>query len=181
VARRWLVVVLLLWTFDGLADTDDEQDVLVEVSQQGDVVVIDAQFHVPVAPTRAWAVLTDFENMAHIVSNLRTSTIVSRVENRLVVAQTGFEREGLLTFSFDTVRQVDLRPFNEIRSRLLRGSLKRLDGTTYLVARDDGTDVTSHGECVPGIWIPPGLGLLFTKRAARKQFAELRREMIRRG
>jgi hypothetical protein len=181
VARRWLLVILLLWAFDGLADADDEHDIHVEVHQQGDVVVIDAQFHVPVAQNRAWDVLTDFENMARIVSNLRTSSIVSRADDRLVVAQTGFEREGLLSFSFDTVRLVDLRPFNEIRSRLLRGSLKRLDGTTYLVARDDGTDISSHGECVPGTWIPPGLGLLFTKRAARKQFAELRREMIRRG
>jgi hypothetical protein len=180
-ALPWLLGLLLLQAFDGFALVDDERDIVVDVRQQGDVVIIDAKFHAPVAQNRAWEVLTDFENMARIVSNLETSAVLSRSEGRLVVAQTGSEREGMLSFSFETVRQVDLRPMSEIHSRLLRGSLKRLDGSTSLVARDEGTDVTSHGECVPGVWVPPVVGVLFTQRAARKQFAELRREMIRRA
>jgi hypothetical protein len=179
-ALRWLFALLVFWALDGVAVVDDERDIVVDVRQVGDVVIIDAKFHAPVAQVRAWGVLTDFENMARIVSNLETSTVLSRGDSRLVVAQTGYEREGILSFAFETVRQVDLRPFSEIRSQLLRGSLRRLDGTTYLITRDGGTDIVSHGECVPGTWVPPVVGLLFTQRAARKQFAELRREMIRR-
>jgi hypothetical protein len=177
---RHLVAIAALCALQAYALGDDDGDISVEVRIQGDMVTIDARLHAPVPQVRAWNVLTDFDNMPRIVSNLETNAVLSRSERRVVVEQSGFEREGLLSFAFETVRQVDLLPHSEIRSRMLRGSLKSFEGTTRLTTRDGGTDIWAHADCVPGAWIPPVVGPLFIQRATRRQFAELRREMIRR-
>lgn len=177
---RHLVAIAALCALQAHALGDDDGDISVEVRLQGDMVTIDARLHAPVSQLRAWNVLTDFDNMPRIVSNLETNAVISRSERRVVVEQSGFEREGILSLAFETVRQVDLLPHSEIRSRMLRGSLKSFEGTTRLTTRSGGTDIWSHGDCVPGVWIPPVVGPLFIQRATRRQFAELRREMIRR-
>ena len=68
--------------------------------------------------------LTDFDHMAEIVTNLQSSKVLSRSTTTLVVAQQGRTSAGPLTFAFETVREVELKPFYEIRARLLHGSAK---------------------------------------------------------
>jgi Polyketide cyclase / dehydrase and lipid transport len=157
------------------------RDLVVQVKQSGDRFTIDVSMHVDAPLIDVWNVLTDFERMAQIVSNLESSRIVSRQGSRVVVEQRGSETQGLLKFAFHSVRNVELEPHGEMRSTLISGSMRRLDGVTRLVATDRGTRVISLGELVPDSWIPPLVGAHFLEKATRKQYVEMRDEMLRRS
>jgi hypothetical protein len=163
-----------------LAATDPDADIDVKVTRAGDTLVIDVGARVPVSQQEAWDVLTDFDHMATIVSNLESSRVLERSDGRVVVAQKGGRNEGVLRFAFETVREVELRPYSYMRAHLLSGTVERLDGTTTLTPRNDGTFIASHGDCVTGTWVPPLVGEIFLRNATREQYADLRREMIRR-
>jgi len=53
----------------------DEEGINVNVSRNGDDVVIDLDFVVPVAPHDAWEVLVDYDHMTNFLSNLKVSRI----------------------------------------------------------------------------------------------------------
>ena len=128
-----------------------------------------------------WNVLTDFDRMAGIVSNLRSSRVLSRVGNRLVVEQSGIEAEGPLQVAFHSVREVELNPTASMHARLIHGSMRRLEGWTRLVPSREGTLVTSRGEVDAGGWVPPLITPHFIRRATIRQYAEMRQEMLRRA
>jgi Polyketide cyclase / dehydrase and lipid transport len=163
-----------------LAAATDEQDVRVAVNISGNVVTVDVDLHVAASAEEAWDVLTDFDHMAEIVTNLRVSRVLSRSATRVIVAQEGSASVGLLSFSFDTVREISLKPYSEMQARLIRGSMRMMEGTTRLFATPTGTGIVSHGEFIPDVWIPPVIGAAFIEAETRKQFAEMRTEMIRR-
>jgi hypothetical protein len=152
----------------------------VAVRRDGEAILIDVVVRAPVSQQEAWDVLTDFDRMASIVGNLEFSRVLERDGNRVVVAQRGGRTEGLLRFSFETVREVELHPTSLMRARLIRGNIARLEGTTALLSTGEGTQIVSHGLCVPGQWVPPVLGELFIEKATREQYADLRREMLKR-
>lgn len=163
------------------AEIAPEPDIQVEVHRVGDTVTIDVSLHVGVNARVAWDVLTDFDHMAGIVSNLRSSRVVSRSGDSVIVEQKGEQVEGLLRFPFATVRDVRLVPYSSMHARLISGTLKRMEGTTTLVERANGTDITSHGVFVPEQWLPPLMGEHFVRTATQQQYAEMYREMTRRA
>jgi carbon monoxide dehydrogenase subunit G len=144
-------------------------------------VTIDASLHVAASREEVWGVLTDFDHMAQIVTNLQSSRVVSRSATTMVVVQQGRASAGLLTFAFETVREVELKPFYEIRARLLRGSIRKLEGTTSLIEESNGTRIVNHGEFITDVWVPPVVGPGFIEAETRKQYDEMRREIMRRS
>jgi hypothetical protein len=162
------------------AASPSADEIAVTVGQNGDVITINARLCVPVSVQEAWEVLTDFEHMAQIVSNLESSQVLSRSGNKVVVSQRGRATRGPLSFSFDTVREVELQPYSLIRARLLSGSLKRLEGATRLSSQDAQTRIVNRGEFVADAWVPPVLGIHFIEVETRKQYQEMRDEMLRR-
>ena len=79
---------------------------------------------VPASPEETWEVLTDFDKMAQILSNVDSSRVVNRDGNLIQVAQKSHASVGLVRLSLDNLRQIELIPNREIRSRLLKGDLK---------------------------------------------------------
>ena len=56
------------------------------------------------------------------------------------MARRGRTSAGPLSFAFETVREIELKPFYEIRARLLRGSMRKLEGTTRGTDRDSNRE-----------------------------------------
>lgn len=156
------------------------EDIKVVVQTKGDELHVDAEFPVPATPQETWAVLTDFEHMAEIVSNLQVSNVLARSDDTVRVAQKGKAPYGILSFAFDTVREIRLTPYEKIRSRLISGSMKKLEGTTELIPDGNGTRVVYRSVSVPNAWIPPLIGPAFIERETREQFREMRKEILRR-
>ena len=158
----------------------DSGDIAVAVRRDGDAIDVDVQMRVEATPQQMWDVLTDYGHMADFVSNVAMSRIVSREEDRLEVAQTSRLRFGPFDFTFDNVREIELVPLREIRSKVVSGDMKGSAFTTRLFGEEGETRITNHGRFLPDRWIPPLIGTAVLEAQTRKQFAEFRAEILRR-
>lgn len=154
----------------------------VQVSNKGAVVTMLASFTVPVGARLAWEVMTDYDHMAQFLPHLESSRIVERRPgNRLLVEQRGEVPLGPLARAFSYVREVELRPYTELRSRVISGTVERADVTTQLFSKGGETRVVYSSEVVPGVWLPLGVGNAIIRRNLREQLSWMRAEMVRRG
>lgn len=155
-------------------------EMLIEVTRSGGTFLVNAMLFAPVPPREAWAVLTDFDRMSAFVPNLSESRVISRSGDQLVVAQKGVARFGVLSFPFESVREVELHPYDSIRSHNIRGNISRLDSVTRLSEADGGTRISYRVEVIPGFWFPGFIGEVFLKDEIAEQFDAIAKEMLRR-
>jgi hypothetical protein len=158
----------------------DSRDIVVHIQKKGEWVIVDVDLPVEATVLESWNVMTDYDNMSKFVSNLTSSKIIGRDGNTLSVEQKGKASRGPLTISFENIREIVLTPQSEIHSRLVSGDLKASEFTTRVVDRGAFTQITNHGEFIPNIWVPPILGPALIEAETRKQFQELRTEILRR-
>ena len=163
------------------AGSPQSSDVDVTVRRDGEAIVIDVDLRVDASPQQAWEVLTDYDHMARFVSSLTMSRVVARSDGKLEVAQVSQYALGPFHFNFDNLREVELVPPLEIRSRMIRGDMKTSTFTTRLLPEGGGARIITHGRMIPDRWIPPLIGIDMIKTATRKQFSELRAEIVRRA
>ncbi|MCX7893825.1 MAG: SRPBCC family protein [Burkholderiales bacterium] len=157
-----------------------EPGMRVEIARSGDAFMVDAHLVAPVPPREAWAVLTDFEHMSAFVPNLVESRVAGRSASRLTVAQKGVARFGVVSFPFESVREVDLVPHESVRSRTVGGTAGRVESFTRLAAAGAGTRIHYHLEVVPGFWFPGFVGEALLEQEVREQFEAIVQEMLRR-
>jgi hypothetical protein len=160
---------------------DTSADIAVEVRHVGEEVFVRVDCPVRAPHAIVWEVLTDYDHMSSFVTNLKVSELRSRDGDTLQVFQRGDAQRGLLTFSFENLREIRLVPQQEIRSRLISGTLKSSEFTTRVV--DDGNEVhiLNSGRFVPEVWVPPIIGPAVIEAETRKQFEEIRTEILRRA
>jgi ribosome-associated toxin RatA of RatAB toxin-antitoxin module len=156
------------------------QDIAVRVERRGETVVVDVKAQVAAPLREAWAVFTDYENMAAFISNLTASKVLSRTDHSLEVMQSGRTQVGFLSFGFEAVRAVELVPMREIRSSLISGDFKAYASTTSLAPTASGTEIRHHGEYEPKRWLPPLIGPAVIERETKKQYQEFAAEIERR-
>ncbi len=153
----------------------------VRVQRQGGAFNIEAVIHAPVSIASAWAVLTDFEHMPRYQSNLKSSEVLERSAERLLVHQKGVARFGPFSSPFDSVREMTLAPQRSIRARQLSGStLKQMTSLMTLQPENGGTRLTYHADIEPAIGLPPLIGPAAVQHETAEQFSALVREMVRR-
>ena len=157
-----------------------DKNIQIKVRHDGERVSLDATFIVPVPPQQAWLVFTDFDNIPNFMSGVAVSKVDDRYGNKLRVSQKGVTRYGFLNFSFETIREVSLFPFQRIHERMLSGSMRKLEETTQLLPEGNYTRIVYHADIIPGTWIPPVAGNVFIKHEAREQFQQIIDEIVRR-
>ena len=86
-----------------------------------------------------------------------------------------------MTLTFDIVREIELVPHSEIRSRLISGDLKASDFVTRIVATAEGVNIVNSGRYLPKMWVPPLIGPALIEAETQKQFGEIRTEILRRS
>lgn len=177
--------LLLCWVLysavnPSLADEQSMQDINVNVSFENKVVVLDATFTVNANIDQVWDVLTDFDHATHFISNLQESKILETRDNVFKVEQKGLAKYGLLSFKFESTREIHVTPKSEIQTHLLSGTMHKFDGSMKLKSEGDVTEVVYHSESIPGVWIPPLVGKHFIEHETQEQFSEIRQEVMRR-
>jgi carbon monoxide dehydrogenase subunit G len=173
--------VAILIFCQALAHAEPEHSgIAIDVKKIGETVIVDANFVVPASQHEVWDVLTDFDHMVKFLPNLQFSKVVAGSENKIQVEQKGRVAYGVLSFSFHNVREVDLAPYHEIRSHLVRGNLKKGEGTTQLIAEGNGTRVVYHNESLSGFWPGAAVSLSVVEKASREQFDAMKIEILRR-
>lgn len=179
-ARTLLLAVTLALASGAGAATPDPQDIAVDVHREGDEIVVAVDLVVDATPQQAWEVLTDYDHMSRFVSDLAASNILRREGTKVVVAQTGRLKLGPLELRMQNVREIELVPLREIRSKLVSGDMKASAFTTQIAAEGDATRISNHGRFIPDRWIPPVIGPAVLEAETRRQFAEIRTEILRR-
>ena len=176
-----LIVLLCLCESVAFAQAPPNHEIDIRVEKNGPANVVDASFFVPATPQQAWEVLTDWNNLAGFMTNIKASSIVSQSGNTARVKQTG--RAKLWPFSFDIEieREIELFPFEKMQFRLLGGDFDKMEGELHLVAEPAGTRIVSHTESIPKFWIPPLIGPIMIEREMRDQFREIIEEILRRA
>jgi carbon monoxide dehydrogenase subunit G len=179
--RAAAVFCLFAVTWVGLAAAaQTDQEIAVQVRKDRSDYEISFEFTVPATIEQTWNVLSDFEHMAQILSNMDSSRIVSRDGDRITVAQTSHGKVGPIHVSVDGLREIVLNPPTEIRSHLVKGDLKASDFTTELRSEGALTRVVGHGRIVVAPWVGLALGADNVAAQTRRQYQELRDEILRR-
>ena len=156
-------------------------DIVVDVRKEGAEVAVDVDCPVDASRQLVWDVLTDYEHMAQFVSNIAYSGVDARTGNLLRVHQKGKVSRGILSMSFDNVREVELVPRREIRSRMISGDMKASAFTTSIVEVGGRLHIVNVGRYQPNLWIPPVIGPALIRAETQKQFGEIRAEILRRS
>ena len=174
-------MALLLALQPARAANPPADDIAVQVQKVGsDVMVsVDCPVHAPRAVV--WEVLTDYDHMASFVTNLTASELRARNGDTLQVFQRGSAARGVFSFSFENLREIKLFPQDEIRSRLLSGTLKASEFTTRIVDDGNALHILNSGHFIPEVWVPPVIGPAVIEAETRKQFEEIRAEIQRRN
>ena len=178
--RGFAFALLALFPF-GAWSAGDTSDIIVRVLKEGPVINVEVDC--PVAAQRAivWDVLTDYDNMSKFISNLEQSVVRLRAANRLIVYQKGKASRGPLTFPFENVRDIELVPEREIRSRMTSGDAMPAEFTTKVEERSGKLHIVHTGKYTPKTWIPPLVGPMLIEDETRKQYGEIRDEIVRRS
>ena len=154
--------------------------ITVQVDRDGNTFAVAAQFTVAASTDEVWDVLTDFEHMAQILSNVDASRIANREGNRFEVIQKSHASAGLIRVSLDSVRAVELTPKREIQSHLIKGDLKSSEFTTRIADEGGITRITVSGRFVAGGLSAAALTPETVQAQTQRQYQELREEILRR-
>ena len=178
--RLTLIAAVLLWFAALHARASAEDAIAVDVRMQGEEVFVDVSFHVRVTPQEAWAVMIDYDRATDFISKLERSVILSRTNDMLLVSQKGTMGFGPFSVPIETVTEVLMTPYKELRGRMLSGNMKKNQSITRLIADASGTRVVYHLESIPEVWIPPLIGRALVEFETRARFGQLVDEILRR-
>lgn len=164
------------------ADSAQQENVAVavKVEARGELIIVAVNFNVPATPAEVWAVLTDYDRMADFLPNLDYSKKLEGTADTFQVEQKGQAFLGPFSFSFNCVQEVTLTPYEEIRSRLISGNFRQLDGQIQLIPSDDGTYIVYHGASIPAFHLPRSIAVTMTERAMGEHFGKMTLEILRR-
>ena len=157
----------------------DEDD--IQVRRQGETWTVEAQFVVPVPPPGARDVLTDFDNMTAILTNLSSSRVLSRQGQVLQVEQKGRARFGIFSFAFESLREITLTPRRRIQAHGLAGNTRQFESDMVLAPIDGGTRFSYRVAMVPDFWLPSLLGPSLLQHELAEQFNAMAAEMEKRN
>ncbi len=173
---------LLFWlVFLGTPVFGAEPEIRVSVEKSGGAFVVDADVDLPYPVRTVWEVMTDFDNMAGILSNLKSSRIVRRKETGLVVQQEGTAKYGPFSYNFSSERKIHLEPMKRILARQISGNAKRFESLVDLAQTGSGTMVHYHAEIEPDSAIARMFGAPFVQHEVEEQFHAMAGEMGKRS
>jgi ribosome-associated toxin RatA of RatAB toxin-antitoxin module len=180
---RNIILAFVVYVATGIApavDSSQLNDTSLDVHSENDAIVVVVSFRIPATLDETWAVLTDYDHMADFLSNVDYSKVISGTETQFLVEQNGKVFLGPFSFTYESVREVTLLPYQEIRYRLISGTFKKLNGHTQLISSGEDTLIIYRGESIPMLSIPRSIVIAMTKRETLEQIENVKREILKR-
>jgi len=174
----WLVLLVGLGT---PAQAGAQADPAVTVNEAAGVYSVNATFTVPHEAAFAIAALTDYPAIPRFMPEVRSSTILERTDDRIIVEQEAIARFLLFSKRVHLVLEVQQQG-NTIRFRDRCGkSFARYEGAWVVVERDGRTQVTYQLEARPSFDVPEFLLKRLLKRDADQMIERLKVEIATRA
>jgi len=175
-------LLALLW-----AAAAQAAEVTVEASRRDSAVEVRAHAEIDTPREVVWGTLTDYNRLAEFIPGMRVSRVLEWNGAAATVEQLGEARFLFLSFPIEVTVVSTARPPEAIDIRVLRGSLRRLDGGYRVRALGAGRIALSWtGLIEPDLPLPPLLGEAVMRSVIEDQFTGMvreieRREALRRG
>ncbi|MEJ8812776.1 SRPBCC family protein [Variovorax ureilyticus] len=153
----------------------------IETNGQGDDITVTASAEMLVDARIAWDVITDYDHLAEFIPYMRSSHVVRRDADRVVIEQTG-------VFSFLFYRQpvqaqlaVVESPPRRVMAHAVGGNLREMEGRYTLEKLPAGTVRLSYSaRLVPDFALPPVIGRAVIRSVLANQFSAMVKEIERR-
>jgi hypothetical protein len=155
--------------------------VSVEAEQDASGVNIVATAVLDADTATAWRVLTDYGRYTEFVPDLRTSRVILRRGNFVMVEQSGEARLWLFRMPLDITFEVSESPPYALQSRVVAGNLRTLESRYVLAPTPTGTRLEYAGRIVPGLGIFGDIEQYAVRRSVLRQFQALADEIERVG
>jgi carbon monoxide dehydrogenase subunit G len=161
-------------------ETADLPEPTVRINNQDGTLIVNISYRVPVPPREAWAVLTDFEGMPGFIPNLEISKVLLRTGKTIQVEQKGSISLGVLPIHYESTRQIEVVPYQTIRSHTLSGDT-RMESIMVLTPSGSGTLLSYRATAVPDLPVPSSLVSSYMNDMLENQFKAMGQEMVRRA
>lgn len=150
----------------------------VESRRDGNVVHIQARALLEADLATAWRVLTDYERYVEFIPDLRVSRVLSRMNSKVTVAQSGDAR-WFISWPLDITFEIVESPPDRLRSRAIAGSLQSLVSSYQLTPEGKGTRLEYNGDIEAGFALLGRLEQTAVERNVARQFKALADEIER--
>lgn len=175
-------LVLMLSVAPGVSPAIAQQ-AKVEARGEGESIHVTASAEIEADPRTVWNVITDYDHLAEFIPYVRSSRVVLRDGDRVVV-----EQSGEFTFLFfrqrvQTKLNVVESPPQRVTARAIGGSgnLREMEGSYSIETLAAGTVRLSYsGRLVPDFAVPPLIGRMVVRNVFANQFNAMVGEILRR-
>jgi carbon monoxide dehydrogenase subunit G len=178
---RWVCLLLAIFAITAGHAAENSPIRSIDVAYDGTTYTVNAVFFATVPQAVAWAVLTDFDNMAQWVPNVAESKVLKREDTAVTVEQHGVAKYGTANFPYTTERRIDLKPPGAIKTAQVKGNMRRVESTLMLAPEENGTRINYHLEIVPSALAGLVMSKPFLEHEVGEQFTAIIGEMKRRS
>ena len=173
-------------TSAALQDAFEVRSVVLRPCEQGmpgDCIKVDVTLLLDAPIDIVWEVITDYQQAAQFITNLRSSTAKQLGPNKLQVEQVGRVGWNALNVDIKTVYHVHLNPVDKkIQSLAVAGDLKMVSMRTQLHTQANGGTLLEYTLTTdPGRWAPLLIAEELLVRNAKQSFSDLKREILKRA
>ena len=164
----------------GLVRAAAAEAIETRIERHGEYVTVNASALMQVDARIAWEVLSDYDNLAQFIPDMKSSRVVSRSGDRVVV-----EQKGEIGFFFyrqpvDVTLEVLEQPRRRIVARRIDGNIRDLETRYELGTSDAGVRFDYSGRFIPGFSLPPLIGMPIVRRIVERRFRAMVEEIVRR-
>ncbi len=178
---RALTLVLLLSLPSAATPARAADDITVETARRGDAVEVVCRATLRAPRELIHQTLTDYNRLAEFVPGMLKSRVLDVRGPVTIVEQVGEARFLVFSFPIEVTVATTDRPPDEINVRLIKGNLKRLEGSYRIEALDEGRFILHwRGLIEPDSPMPPLFGELIMRSSIVDQFEGMVREIERR-
>ena len=156
------------------------EDLSVETTRRDEALEVKCRALLDAPFDLVWQTLTDYDRLANFIPGMRRSRMLERHGAVAVIEQSG--DAGFLFFSFplDVTLASTERPPHALDVKLIKGNLKRLDGSYRIEPQAGGRILLTWTGIVEALSMPPLLGELVMRSNIADQFYGMVREIERR-
>jgi len=150
------------------------------IVRQGEYITVNASALMQVDARIAWEVLSDYDNLAQFIPDMKSSRVVSRDANRVLVEQKGEFGFFFYRQPVDVVLEVVEEPRRRIDARRISGNIRDLETHYELKASDAGVKLDYVGRFIPEFSVPALFGMPMVRRIVERRFRAMVEEIVRR-
>ncbi|MEJ8847695.1 SRPBCC family protein [Variovorax rhizosphaerae] len=153
----------------------------IETTGKGNLIIVDASDEMQVEARTVWDAVTDYDNLAEFIPDMRVSRVVQREGNTLLVEKQGEFRFLLFRQPVDVRMKVIESPQRRVVARAVGGNVRALLGVYAIESLPEGTVRPSYsGRLIPDFPVPPLIGVPVVRRVLAKQVTAPVDEIVRR-